>query len=387
MKKSYRPYCCIGPGTVVDVITASSRTGNGGLKMASYKHSLLSGLLIAGVAAALPSLTIAAPKTIKEVANYMGADRQAVMEAGAKKEGTVLVYGSLTQGTAGPVFAGFVKKYPFIRLQKKVGDSITTVRQAVEEFRAQHYIVDVVGTSLGGMLPLRELGFFMPYRTPEHAAMRPEAIEPNRLWTMDFQSFVSLGYNTKEVSEKDVPKTLDDLLDPKWKGKMAFPKSSTFPNWVGATLHEKDEKWLRKLAKQNIRVYKIGGRALSNLVVSGEVSLSPTIFNSHMYKSASKGASVSWRPLGPVHTNTSTMGLAKHAPHPHAGMLLIDYFMSKEGQSIRKKLGYASGRKDLPLSNPPKNAIDQAISPTYSKDFIKWRKLAFSIFGKPQPKK
>ena len=156
-----------------------------------------------------------------------------------------------------------------------------------------------MGVSLSGMLPLRELGWFVPHWSPEHAAMRPETIESNRLWALDFESYVSLGYNTKEIDEKDVPKTREDLLDPKWKGKMAVPSaSSTLAQWIGATLLDRDEAYLRKLAAQNVRGYNIGGRALANLVVSGEVPLSPTIFNSHMATSGSKGANVSWRALG-----------------------------------------------------------------------------------------
>ena len=353
--------------------------------MATHKFSVLTAVLLAGAIASLPFTTLAAPSSVQEIANYQGADRQAILEAGAKKEESVLVYGSLTEETAGPVFEAFSKKYPYIRLEKHTGDSLTTVRRAIEEFRAKHYIVDVMGTSLGGMLPLRDLDFFVAHWSPEHAAFRPNTIEPNRYWAWDFESYVSLGYNTKEVAEKDVPKSLDDLLDPKWKGKMAVPGSSTTPQWLGATILDKGEPFVRQLARQQgIRNYKIGGRALSNLVVSGEVPLSPTIFNSHMFTSAAKGAPVGWRALGTVHTNTNTMGLAKNAPHPHAGMLLVDYFLGREGQGIRHEMGYASGRKDIDDPNRPEKSVDLTARPNYAQEFERWQILATEIFGKPQ---
>jgi iron(III) transport system substrate-binding protein len=354
--------------------------------MITRRFSIMTALLLAGAVAALPFATRAAPSTVEEIANYKGADRQAILEAGAKKEGTVLVYGSLTEETAGPVFNEFMKKYPFIRLEKNVGDSLQVVRRAIEEFRAQRYIVDVMGTSVGGMMPLREIGFFTPHWSPAHDVMRPDSIEPNRLWAIDFESYVSLGYNTKEVAEKDVPQKLEDLLDPKWKGKMAVPGSSTLPQWLGATLLEKGEPFVREFAKMGVRNYKVGGRALSNLVVSGEVPLSPTIFNSHMFTSKAKGAPVAWRALGTVHTNTNTMSLVKHAPHPHAGMLLVDFFLSKPAQDIRHEMGYASARKDIEDPNRPEKSVDLTARPNYAQEFERWQLLANEIFGKPQDK-
>jgi iron(III) transport system substrate-binding protein len=346
----------------------------------------MAAFLLAGAVAALPFATLAAPSNVQEVANYQGADRQAVLEAGARKEGVVLVYGALTEETTGPVFDAFQKKYPFLRLEKHIGDSLAVVRRAIEEYRAQHHIVDVMGTSLGGMMALRDGNFFAPHWSPEHAAMRPGAVEPNRNWTLDFESYVSLGYNTKEIAEKDVPKTLDDLLDPKWKGKMAVPGSSSLPQWLGAVILEKGEPFAREFAKMGVRNYKIGGRALSNLVVSGEVPLSPTIFNSHMFASAAKGAPVGWRALGTIHSNMSAMGLANNAPHPHAGLLLIDFFIGKEGQSIRHDMGYASGRKDIADPNRPEKSVDLTALPNYAQEFEKWQLLANQIFGKSQDK-
>ena len=118
-------------------------------------------------------------------------------------------------------------------------------RKAIEEFKAKMFIVDVMGTSLGGMQTLRDIEFFQPYWSPHLAIMRDGAVEPKRLWAMDFESYISLGYNTKEVSEADVPKTLEDLLNPKWKSKMAVSSSSTPPNWIGAVLLDKDRKSTR----------------------------------------------------------------------------------------------------------------------------------------------
>jgi len=96
-------------------------------------------------------------------------------------------------------------------------------------------------------------------------------------WVLSYESYLSIGYNTSLVSDAEAPKTLDDLLDPKWKGKMGFAGTSTLANWIGAVLKEKDEAYLRKLALQNIRVIPASARAVANMVISGELWLSPTI--------------------------------------------------------------------------------------------------------------
>jgi iron(III) transport system substrate-binding protein len=353
--------------------------------MTQDRTSTTAGLVLASALALATSAQAAAPQTVSEIANYTGADRQAVLETGARKDGSVLIYGSIE--TAAPIFEGFAKKYPYVRIEKHVGDSADVTRKAIEEFKAGHHVVDVFLTSLGGMQPLRDLGFFEPYRSPEFAAMRADSIEPSRVWAMESGVFISLGYNTKEVSEKDVPKTLDDLMDPKWKGKMAVPNSTTLPNWIGAVMHDRGEDFIRKLGTQQIRVYQINGRALSNLVVSGEVPLSPTIFNSQMFTSAKAGASVSWRPLGTVGINTNTIGIAAHALHPSASMLMIDYFLSKEAQLIRHDLGNVSGRQDVTIENQPTSIVDLTASPTFAEDFEKWQRLADQVFGKGQATK
>ena len=87
---------------------------------------------------------------------------------------------------------------------------------------------------------------------------------------------------------------------------------------------------MRKLGTQNIRVYNLTGRALANLMTSGEVALSPTIYNSHVAASADKGAPLGWFAPGPVPVTDTGVAIARKAPHPHAAML-FDRFPDVEG--------------------------------------------------------
>ena len=342
----------------------------------------ISRLLAAALAlvAVTPLAEAAAPGTISEVANYQGADRQAVLEEGAKKEGRVMIYTTGTQTQ--PLFEALGKKYPFVRVELYRAPTVDTTRRALEESKAGRPIADVFGLSTGGLHALLDSTLLQSYWSTEMQIYRDETIEPKKHWVLDYESYVNLGFNTKVISEQDAPKTYEDLLDPKWKGKMgASTRGQTIPNWLGVVLEEKGEDYLKKLGQQDIRTYKVSARGLANLVVSGEVALSPTIYSSHMANSKDKGASVEWRAIGPVNATIGAVALNRQAPHPHAAMLAIDFLLSREGQEMRKGLGYFSGRKDMETKQKPPKIHYLTERPDFLRGFEKWSSMARQVFG------
>jgi iron(III) transport system substrate-binding protein len=254
-------------------------------------------------------------------------------------------------------------------------------RLILEEAAANTFNVDAIELTTGGLYPLRDAGMLQSYWSPEIAAYRKEAIEPGNHWVIDYESYLSLGYNTNLVSESEAPKTYDDLLDPKWKGKMALPGTTTMANWLGALLRERDEAFVRKLGQQQIRIYEISARAVANLVISGEVPLSPAIFNSHVTNSQEDHAPIAWRALGGVYPTTDGAVIAAHAPHPNAAMLFVDFVLSIEGQKLWQKLGYSSARTDLPGTDRPAKIYYLADEPDYLANYEKWSALGREIFG------
>ena len=75
---------------------------------------------------------------------------------------------------------------------------------------------------------------------------------------------------------------MSDLLNPKWKGKMSVVSTTTGTRWIGNTLSVMGREFLEKLADQEVKVQNMSGAALAGLVVSGEVPLSPTIFDANI---------------------------------------------------------------------------------------------------------
>ena len=327
---------------------------------------------------------LAAPQSVSEIATYAGADRQAVLEAGAKKEGVVQVYSTQVQNQ--PILQAFAKKYPNIKVEFFRDDGSSVTRRWLEEYKAGRYLADVFDGGSTALPTLRDAGHLQPFTSQEFKSMRQEAIQKDaqggNRWANDYESYLSLGFNTKAIPEAEAPRTYDDLLNPKWQGKMAMPGSNTLGNWVGAAVLDKGEDYVRKLGPQKIKIFNGSGRAVANLIVSGEVPMSPASFDSHIANSKDQGASVAWRALGGVYATTGAVALAQKAPHPHAAMLYIDFMLSKEIQEIFMKIGYASGRTDLASKEKPSKIYYVAQRPNYAEEYEKWQALGRQVFGR-----
>jgi iron(III) transport system substrate-binding protein len=345
----------------------------------------ISSAIVAAVLFVASSARAADPETVSKIVNYAGADRQAFLEAGAKKEGKLLVYAVGTQ--IRPLMEAFKKKHPYISYQLYRGDSASIAQKVLEEYKAGRYNVDAFELNIGALQPIRNAGFLASYQSPEMKSFDPEAVEPKKHWVVARESYLSLGYNTDKIKPQEIPQTYDDLLDPKWKGRMAISgRTSTIGDWVGAMVLTKGEDYVRELGQQNIRVYQTSGRALANLVVSGEVALSPAIYNSHVFSSREKGAHIAWHALGPTYVTVTAAAIPARSNAPHAAALLMDFLLSREGQAIYAKLGYSSARTDMPDKEGPPKKLYLASRPNYEREFEQWMKLANEVFIRPAKK-
>jgi iron(III) transport system substrate-binding protein len=334
------------------------------------------GAAIAVLCAGLPAR--AQPANVAGIANYSGADRQQILEAGARREGALLLYTTGTQ--IKPLLDRFLQKYPFLKLELVRAGPTDVARKVLEEYQAGFEKVDAFELSSNGLIVPRDEMVLQSFQSPELAALVPDAVEPGRHWAVVRESYTGIGVNTKLVPSEQAPKSYLDLLDSKWRGRMALSGSSTTPiNWTGVMLIVHGADFVRKLGTQNIRVYNITGRALANLMVSGEVALSPTIYNSHVLESSKKGAPLAWFAPGPVPVTDAAVALARKAPHPHAAMLLIDFLLSKEGAGMYEEVGYYTPRRDMADSQAVQK-VYLTNRPNYLREYDDWQKLYQDIF-------
>jgi iron(III) transport system substrate-binding protein len=288
----------------------------------------------------------AAALTVEELAQLKSPDRQKILEDGARKEGKVIWYSSLTIDTVlRPLAQAFEKKYPFIKVELWRAESAKIVQKITAEVRAKNVEGDIIEGS-GIAEAIIKSGVTLPFYSPELDAYPPAYRDANGLWAATRFAYYGVGYNTKLVKKEDVPKTYEDLLDPKWKGKMAWRVGSDtgvelFITALRTTWgDEKTENYLKRLAGQKIVGYTGSARALVNQVMAGEYPLAINIFLHHPIDSASHGASVASQPMEPVPSTIGTIMLPKGIKRPHAAMLSIDFLLSKEGQTVLREENY-----------------------------------------------
>ena len=289
-----------------------------------------------------------APMTSGQMALYQGADREKILVEGAKREGQFTLYTSHTWFKT--FVKEFEKKYPFVRASEWRNDSKNVIRKVMEEVKAGRVLADVVETTSDGLGVLKCEGVFQEYVSPE-ARFYPNELKPRGksgfFYLPNRETYNSLGFNTKSVPPANTPRSLKDLADPRWKGKMAITSTTTGARWLGNVMESLGRDFLDKLADQDISVQDMAPAALINLVVSGEIPLSPTIFDANVTLAKQKGAPVEWRPLEPVVTTVGSAALLAKAANPHTALLFIDYLLSKEGQQLIMKGGLWSPREDV----------------------------------------
>src|SRR5258706_743690 len=137
----------------------------------------------AAVAMAIMVSVNAAPVralTTEEILNYKGSDRQKLLEEGARKEGTVVIYsGMIVNQLLRPLTEAFQKKYPFVQARYWRGDSNQIIAKVNAEVRANALVADVVeGSGISG--GIGESQVVMPFYSPLFKALPKEDIVPDR---------------------------------------------------------------------------------------------------------------------------------------------------------------------------------------------------------------
>ena len=183
--------------------------------------------------------------------------------------------------------------------------------------------------------------------------------DPDNFWTAHNEFVFTPAYNSDLIKEEDAPKSLDDLLDARWKGRMVWsaqPIASGAPGFIGLVLAARGETagmdFLRKLALQGIAAPKVSARQVLDQVIAGEYALGPHTFNHQSVISAAKGAPVAWIPASPAMAVLSVGAIVRGGPNPNAAKLLADFLFSDEGQKIFRDSDYIPVDPSVPPRAP-----------------------------------
>lgn len=320
-------------------------------------------------------------KSVAELAAYNKPDREKMLYEGAKREGVVTWYTSLTGGPNTDMPKVFNAKYPGVAVDVYRGDSDALISRVMQEAQARRHILDSIETTFPILKVMQESKMLQPYFSP-HLATYPDEVKEKAdrglvYWSTDRETYIGLSYNTNSVQGSAIPKSFDDLLKPELRGKMGFTTTDTGARVIAAILASKGPDFVQKLKAQQISLHPVSGRAILDMVISGELGVSPTTFLSHSRVSIAKGAPIKWVAMELVPTNAGGVGLSANAPHPHAALLFGDFLLSPEGQKFLSKYGL-----DSALNKPSFKRFYAEAGMTaekYEKEAERWEKLLKEI--------
>jgi len=281
------------------------------------------------------------------LANGSASAADAALIDAAKKEGKAIWY---TTQPIDPlvlqISAAFEKKYG-IKVEYVRANSTDVALRLINEAKAGKVQADIYdGTTTADAL--KKEGLTLKWLPDAVKDFAPENRDPDGHWAATNDYVIAVSYNTDLIKPGTEPRTWDDLLDPKYRGKIAWssaPSTSAGAGFVGTAIKELGEEkamaFLRKLATQNIANINGAARVVIDQVIAGEYAITLQSFPENAMFSAKKGAPIAWIPMKPAMTGiVSTIGVTAGAPHPNAGKLLFDFMCDVEGQQIYRDTFY-----------------------------------------------
>ena len=320
------------------------------------------------------------PKTLDELATYTGADRQQILLEGAKAEGKVVWYTSLS-GVYREIVDAFKRKYPSINIEPYRGGSLELGPRLLNESKAGRFVADALEATPGLLMLLRDSGILKAYTSPEIARYPDEAktkADGARVyWTTDREAYLGFGYNIRMIAPAELPKNFSELLRPELKSKLAVTTESSSSRVIGSMLKHKGEEFIKRLHAQEIKLFKASSAGFLDLIAAGEVAGSPVVFRNQASVLKERGAPVEWLPLDVVPANAGGSAIITGAPHPHAAILLTDFILGPEGQKLMEQYRYGVAWKEYPFKREyPERGMT---SSEYEKAEDKWTQLVRSI--------
>jgi iron(III) transport system substrate-binding protein len=260
--------------------------------------------------------------------------QQRLLEA-AKSEGEALVYANMDVAAMRPLTEGFMKRYPGLKTASVHFSGAAIITRIDSESRAGKPLSDVVLSGQLGVLALIEKKVAVRYRSPEREFYREGFKDKEGLWTAYMTNVMVSAYNTRQVKQDEAPRAVEDLLKPRWKGKLTMDSQSYV--WFGTMLQYLGEeaglRFMTRLNEQNIS-HQRGRRLMTQLVAAGEFDMAVETNLNSVLTLSKQGAPLAAAPTQPYFLSPSLVFMSANAPRPYTGALFIDYLLSEEGQKV-----------------------------------------------------
>jgi iron(III) transport system substrate-binding protein len=333
--------------------------------------------VLAFTVAALTIVTPALAQSVAELAAYGGADRTQRLMDGARKENALMIYSSMTVADMGALINAFQAKYG-VKAQHWRGSSEDIRNRITREYSASRHDADLAETAGTDMEAMVREQVLQRVTTPVSKELIPQASFAHSQWIATRLSVFAAAYNTNIIKPADAPKTYEDLLNPRFKGKLAIEAEDA--NWFMSVVlsmgEEKGLKLFRDIVARNGMSIRKGHTLLTNLVPTGEVPLALTAYSYRVEQLKNESAPVEIVYLPPPVAFPTGIGMFRHAAHPHAALLFHDFILT-DGQKILAE------REAVPTNPKVKAAPDGLIFvdlPRFMDEGAKWTKLFRDTF-------
>ncbi len=263
-----------------------------------------------------------------------GVRAQTDLVGAAKQEGRVVVYGSLENDNFQVIQKIFEGKYG-IKVEYWRGATNLIMDRVLTEARAGRPLFDVVLTNRSPMLIMKRAGVFARFSAPAYEAFPVATRDPDGILSPSYRIvLVSALYNTRLVRPEDAPRSLLDLLDAKWRGRIALPDP---------TRHTTTAVWLANLqkvlgAQHRAFIERLAGQVglveafipAAQKVIVGEFPLGIS-YVKYVHTFGQDGAPLDYARLSPILAEAHHVALGARANHPNAAKLFIDVLTSRLG--------------------------------------------------------
>jgi len=268
---------------------------------------------------------------------------------GAKTEKKLAFYTTVDLPQTMEVVHDFVQKYPFLDLEIHPLEAEALVTRVQTESRTGTPRCDVLIGGGGALQPLFEENLLASYQSLERGAVSEALIDSEGYWSGYYVNSYVLGYNTMLVKEEEIPKSYDELLDPRWKGNRIAIDGTAHgllrglaPSWG----EDKAVAYLKRLASQRPLISRASISAVEAMhtgTVSLVIARAPVIQG---YKDKLRSP-IDWISLEPTVAQIDAVMVCAQSPHPNAARLFVNYALSTEGQRALAGVQQIPVRRDM----------------------------------------
>lgn len=318
------------------------------MKTRLYGSIVLLAMLI-GFSVSAPCFAATVQEVIKKVSALPPAQRKKALEDGARQEGQFVFYTSVSVQDNPRIMTAFEKAFPFVKTEVYRGTARGAFLKAVTEARAGRHAVDILGTAPVEMWQLKQAKLSTGYLSPELQGMPKGSFDPEGYWSAFEVTPIVVAFQTKLLKSAEFPNNYQDLLNPKYKGKMNIgtEEYDWFSVMLDAMGQDKGLAYMRALAKQDLHLPGPSSRMRIQLMLAGESAIALAARGRRVVDFKEQGAPIDFRIFEPYAGEPNSLAIMARAPHPHASLLFTDYLLSQEGQIMLANIPRLSIRKGV----------------------------------------